>query len=82
MSELKKRRLTRRLLMLGLLLFSLVLLTSGAGQRTAIAVPDCSACEDIYVDCLTHSPEPTTGSCYSQYEWCQTHCVPDPKEYP
>jgi hypothetical protein len=74
MSKLNKRRLTRKLLTLGLLLFSLALLTSGAGQRTAIAVPDCSACEDIYVDCLTQNPAP--GSCDSQYFWCQTHCRP------
>jgi hypothetical protein len=78
MLKLHARKLTRRLLMLIVLVAAVVSLSYNPAERRALAVVPCEQCETNYNNCVISCGDPASGACLTfcqrQYNRCISTC--------
>ena len=69
-------RLTRKLLVLSILIFSLGMLISAPNMKKVQAIQCCSRCQPQYNSCLSQcgGSQACQDSCLDSYLTCQTIC--------
>jgi hypothetical protein len=77
MSRTETRKITRRFLVLTMLLacFFTLVLSGSAPQHRAQAVVCCSTCDETFQDCYLNCGEPPVGQGFYWYNQCINACA-------